>query len=34
MIAATAVATRRTILTTERGASFDALPGVACIVVS
>ena len=34
MIAATAVATRRTILTTDRGANFDALPGVACIVVS
>ena len=34
MIAATAVATSRTILTTDRGASFESLPGVSCIVVS
>jgi hypothetical protein len=34
MIAATAVATRRTILTMDRDANFDALAGVACIVVS
>jgi tRNA(fMet)-specific endonuclease VapC len=33
MIAATAAATRRTILTTDRGARFDDLPGVACLVV-
>lgn len=33
IIAATAVATNRTILTTDRSARFDDLPGVACIVV-
>lgn len=31
MIAATAVATRRTVLTTDRGASLHDLPGVDCI---
>ena len=34
MIAATAAATKRTILTTDRSASFDDLPGVDCIVVT
>jgi len=34
IIAATAVATDRTILTTDRGANFESLPGVSCIVVS
>lgn len=34
MIAATAVATKRTVLTTDRGANFHALPGVDCIVVT
>ena len=33
IIAATAVATRRIILTTDRNARFDALPGVECLVV-
>ena len=33
LIAATAVATKRTILTTDRGARFDDLPGVACVPV-
>ena len=33
MIAATAVATKRTVLTTDRGANFNDLPGVDCIVV-
>jgi tRNA(fMet)-specific endonuclease VapC len=32
IIAATAVATRRIILTTDRNARFDALPGVECLV--
>ena len=34
LIAATAVATRRTVLTTERNARFDDLPGVDSLVVS
>ena len=34
IIAATAVATGRTVLTTDRNAQFDALPGVDAIVVS
>jgi tRNA(fMet)-specific endonuclease VapC len=34
IIAATAVATGRTVLTTDRNARFDDLPGVDCIVVS
>ena len=34
IIAATALATKRTILTTDWGAHFDDLPGVDCIVVS
>ena len=34
MIAATAVATKRTVLTTDRGANFKDLPGVDCIVVT
>lgn len=34
IIAATAVATGRTILTTDRNAHFEDLPGVDCIVVS
>ena len=34
IIAATAVATGRTVLTTDRNARFDDLPGVACILVS
>lgn len=34
MIAATAVATKRTVLTTDRGANFNDLPGVDCIVVT
>ena len=33
LIAATAVATKRTILTADRGARFDDLPGVACVPV-
>lgn len=33
IIAATAVATNRTVLTTDRNAHFDDLPGVDCIVV-
>lgn len=33
IIAATAAASRRTILTTDRSARFDQLPGVACLVV-
>jgi tRNA(fMet)-specific endonuclease VapC len=33
IIAATAVATRRTILTTDRNARFQDLPGVDCILV-
>ncbi len=33
MVAATAVATRRTILTTDRSAHFTDLPGVDCLVV-
>jgi tRNA(fMet)-specific endonuclease VapC len=33
LIAATAVATRRTLLTTDRSARFADLPGVDCIVV-
>jgi tRNA(fMet)-specific endonuclease VapC len=33
MIAATAVATRRIVLTTDRSANFHDLPGVDCIVV-
>lgn len=34
IIAATAVATKRTVVTMDRGANFHDLPGVACIVVS
>lgn len=34
MIAATAVATKRTVLTTDRGANVNDLPGVDCIVVT
>lgn len=34
IIAATAVATSRTVLTTDRNAHFEDLPGVDCIVVS
>ena len=34
MIAATAVATKRTVLTTDRSANFHDLPGVDCIVVA
>ncbi len=34
IIAATAVATSRTVLTTDRNAHFGDLPGVDCIVVS
>lgn len=34
VIAATAVATRRMVLTTDRGARFDDLPGVDCLVVT
>ncbi|MDQ2846785.1 MAG: PIN domain-containing protein [Actinomycetota bacterium] len=34
IIAATAVATSRTVLTTDRNAHFDGLPGVDCIVVT
>ncbi|MEP6816907.1 MAG: PIN domain-containing protein [Marmoricola sp.] len=33
IIAATAVATRRTVLTTDRSAHFTDLPGVDCLVV-
>lgn len=33
IIAATAAATRRVILTTDRNARFDELPGVECLVV-
>lgn len=33
IIAATAVATRRIVLTTDRNAHFDDLPGVDCIVI-
>ena len=34
VIAATAVATNRTVLTMDRNAHFDDLPGVDCIVLS
>ena len=34
IIAATAVATKRIIITTDRNARFDDLPGVDCLVVS
>ncbi len=34
IVAATAVATRRTVLTTDRNAHFAELPGVDCLVVS
>jgi tRNA(fMet)-specific endonuclease VapC len=34
MIAATAVATKRIVLTTDRSANFHDLPGVECIVVT
>ena len=34
IIAATAIATKRTILTTDRSANFHDLPGVDCIVVT
>lgn len=33
IIAATAVATGRTVLTTDRSARYDQLPGVSCLVV-
>lgn len=33
IIAATAAATRRIVLTTDRNAHFDGLPGVECLVV-
>jgi tRNA(fMet)-specific endonuclease VapC len=33
IVAATAVATRRTVITTDRGARFDDLPGVSCLTV-
>ena len=33
IIAATAVATQRIVLTTDRDANFDALPDVDCLVV-
>ena len=33
LIAATAVTTKRTILTTDRGARFDDLPGVSCVPI-
>jgi len=33
IIAATAVATRRTLITTDRAARFDELPGVDCVVL-
>ena len=33
IIAATAVATKRTVLTTDRSANFQGLPGVECIVL-
>lgn len=34
IIAATAVATRRTLVTTDRSARFQDLPGVDCVVIS
>ena len=34
IIAATAVATGRTVLTTDRKANYHDLPGVTCIVVA
>ncbi len=34
MIAATAVTTKRIVLTTDRSANFDDLPGVDCIVLT
>lgn len=34
IIAATAVATSRTVITTDRNAHFDDVPGVDCILVS
>ncbi len=34
VIAATASVTKRTVLTTERGANFQDLPGIDCIVVA
>lgn len=34
MIAATAVATKRTVITTDRSANFHGLPGVDCIVAT
>lgn len=34
MIAATAVTTKRIVLTTDRSANFHDLPGVGCIVVT
>jgi len=33
IIAATAIATRRTLVTTDRGARFTDLPGIECLVV-
>lgn len=33
IIAATAMATRRTVLTTDRNARFQELPGVACVLL-
>lgn len=34
IIAATAVVTRRTLVTTDRSARFQDLPGVDCVVIS
>jgi tRNA(fMet)-specific endonuclease VapC len=34
IIAATAIATRRTLITTDRAAKFDELPGVDCVVLT
>lgn len=34
VIAATAIATKRTLLTADRAARFDELPGVDCLVLA
>ena len=34
IIAATAIATRRTLITTDRAAKFDELPGVDCVTLT
>lgn len=34
IVAATAIATKRTVLTTDRNARFDELPDVNCIVLT